>query len=305
MRIRPDLQVRIGSIEMKNPVTVASGTFGYGSEFKDVAEIKSLGAIVTKTITLNARVGNKPPRVAETAAGMLNSIGLENPGADRFLKEKLPLLAKFRIPVIVSIAGEDKEEYGELAKKLDGIKEIGAIEINISCPNIHTREIIASREHLTKEVVESVRAATKKTIITKLSPNVTNIASIAKTAEAAGTDAISLINTITAMAVDIKKKESKLGEITGGLSGPAIKPIALYIVWKVYHSVGVPIIGMGGIMDWQDALEFILCGASAVMVGTANFVNPNAAADIVKGIKKYLQSEKIKDINELIGKLRT
>ncbi len=289
---------------MKNPVTVASGTFGYGDEFEGLSDIKSLGAIVTKTITLNARVGNKPPRVTETPAGMLNSIGLENPGAERFLKEKMPSLIKFKIPIIVSIAGESKEEYEEVAKRLDTAGDIDGVEINISCPNIHTNELIAQNENLTAEVVEAVKRSTKKTVITKLSPNVTNIVSIAKAAEAAGTDAISLINTITAMAVDIKKQESKLGNITGGLSGPAIKPIALHMVWKVYHNVKVPIIGMGGIMNWQDALEFILCGAKAVMVGTANFVNPNSAAEIVKGIEAYLRAEKIEGIDDLVGKLR-
>ena len=303
--MRINTKIKIGSIEMKNPVTVASGAFGYGDEFKALADIDSLGAIVTKTITLNARVGNKPPRVTETPAGMLNSIGLENPGVEKFLKEKMPSLIKFRIPIIVSIAGESKEEYGEIAKRLDGVKDIEGVEINISCPNIHTNELIAQNENLTSEVVEAVKSSTKKTVITKLSPNVTNIVSIAKAAETAGTDAISLINTITAMAVDINKRESKLGNVTGGLSGPAIKPIALHMVWKVHHSVRVPVIGMGGIMDWRDAVEFILCGAKAVMVGTANFVNPNAAADIAKGIEKYLRENKIKDINDIVGKLRT
>jgi len=302
--MKPNLKVKIGNIEMKNPVTVASGTFGYGEEFEGLTGIKSLGAIVSKTITLNARVGNKPPRIAETPAGMLNSIGLENPGTDKFLKEKLPIMAKFKIPIIVSIAGESKGEYKEVAEKLDKIGKIDGIEINISCPNVRTNELIAQNENLTAEVVEAVKSATRKTVITKLSPNVTNIVSIAKAAEAAGTDAISLINTITAMAVDIRKKGSKLGNITGGLSGPAIKPIALGMVWKVYHSVRVPIIGMGGIMDWQDALEFILCGAKAVMVGTANFVNPDSACEIIKGIENYLKSEKIKDIKDLVGKLR-
>ncbi|MCG2704999.1 MAG: dihydroorotate dehydrogenase [Candidatus Omnitrophica bacterium] len=289
---------------MKNPVAVASGTFGYGDEFEGLTDIKSLGAIVTKTITLHARVGNKPPRVTETPAGMLNSIGLENPGVERFLKEKMPSLVKFKIPIIVSIAGESTEEYAEIAKRLDSVREIDGIEINISCPNIQTNELIAQNEILTAEVVKSVKSVTKKTVITKLSPNVTNIVSIAKAAESAGTDAISLINTITAMAVDIKTRESRLGNITGGLSGPAIKPIALHMVWKVYRSVGIPIIGMGGIMDWKDALEFILCGAKAVMVGTANFVNPDAAGEIITGIENYLKSARAQDISGLVGKLR-
>jgi dihydroorotate dehydrogenase (NAD+) catalytic subunit len=302
--MKPNLKVKIGSIEMRNPVTVASGTFGYGEEFERLADIKNLGAIVSKTITLNARVGNKPPRIAETPAGMLNSIGLENPGVDKFLKEKLPVMAKHKIPIIVSIAGESKEEYREIAARLDKVSRIDGIEINISCPNAHTGELIAQNERLTAEVVEAVKSATKKTVITKLSPNVTSIVSIAKAAEEAGSDAISLINTITAMAVDIRKKESRLGNITGGLSGPAIKPIALHMVWKVYHSVKIPIIGIGGIMDWQDAVEFILCGARAVMVGTANFVNPNAAAEIGKGIEEYLKDNGIADVGKLVGRLK-
>lgn len=303
--MRINTKVKIGSIEMKNPVMTASGTFGYGGEFEGLADIRLLGAIVTKTVTIHARVGNRPPRIAETPAGMLNSIGLENPGVEKFLKEKMPTLVKFKIPVIVSIAGESKEEYGEIAKRLDSVRGIDGIEINISCPNIRTNELIAQNEILTAEVVESVKRFTKKTVITKLSPNVTNIVSIAKAAESAGSDAISLINTIAAMAVDIKTKESRLGNITGGLSGPAIKPIALNMVWKVFHSVRVPVVGVGGIMNWRDAVEFILCGARAVMAGTANFVNPNASAEIVKGIEKYLKSEKIKDINDIVGKIRT
>lgn len=302
--MKPGLKIKIGSIEMKNPVTVASGTFGYGSEFENIVNIKNLGAIVSKTITLNARVGNKPPRIAETPAGMLNSIGLENPGVDKFLAEKLPCMAKFGIPIIVSIAGESEEEYRKVAEKLDKDDRVEGIEINISCPNIRTNELIAQNETLTAKVVEAVKSATKKTVITKLSPNVTNIVLIAKAAECSGSDAIALINTITAMAVDIKKKESKLGSITGGLSGPAIKPIALHMVWKVYHGVKIPIIGMGGIMDWQDAIEFMLCGARAVSVGTANFVNSGAACEIAAGIEKHLRENKIKDINNIVGGLR-
>ena len=303
--MKPNLEVKIGKLKLKNPVMVASGTFGYGTEFEDVADIEELGAIVTKTITLRARVGNKPPRIIETPSGMLNSIGLENPGADRFIEDKLPSLRKFKIPIIVSIAGETVDEYEKLTKKLDKVKEIAAIEINISCPNIHTGQLFAQDATLTKEVVKAVRSATQKTIITKLSPNVTDIVSIAKSAESAGSDALSLINTVSAMVVDIGKRQSKLGDITGGLSGPAIKPIALCMVWRVYKSAKIPIIGMGGIMNWQDAVEFILCGSTAIAVGTANFVNPNAAAEIARGIKKYLREKKIKDINKLVGNLKT
>ena len=303
--MNPNLEIKIGGLELKNPVMAASGTFGYGTEFEDVADITSLGAIVTKTITLNARIGNKPPRVIETPSGMLNAIGLENPGVDMFIKEKLPSLRKFKVPIIVSIAGESPEEFRGVAEKLDKIEDVAAIEINISCPNLETRKIFAQDAKLTGEVVKAVRGATKKVIITKLSPNVTDIVPIAKAAESGGSDALSLINTITAMAVDLEKKESKLGNVTGGLSGPAIKPIALSMVREVYNNVKVPVIGMGGIMDAKDALEFIICGAAAVNVGTANFVNPNAAAEIAKGIERYLKEKKIGNINGLVGSLKT
>jgi len=305
MTMKPNLEVKIGKLKLKNPVMVASGTFGYGTEFEDVARISQLGAIVTKTITLKARIGNRPPRVIETPSGILNSIGLENPGIDRFIREKLPVLKKFKVPIIVSIAGESAEEYKELTQRLDNLKEIAAIEINISCPNIRRGKLFAQSETSTKEVVKAARGATEKTIITKLSPNVTDITLIAKAAQEAGSDALSLINTITGMAVDIEKKESKLGDVTGGLSGPAIKPVALFMVWKVHKKVKIPLIGMGGIMNWQDAIEFILCGSAAVAIGTANFVNPNAAAETVKGIENFLRKKKIKDINELVGSLRT
>jgi dihydroorotate dehydrogenase (NAD+) catalytic subunit len=303
--MKPNLEVKIGRLTLRNPVMAASGTFGYGIEFEDVARIDELGAIITKTITLHARVGNRPPRVVETPSGMLNSIGLENPGIDRFIREKLPVLQKFKVPIIASIAGESVEEYEELSQRLDKAKEIGAIEINISCPNIRTSKLFAQSEASTEEVVKAVRGATEKTIITKLSPSVTDITLIAKAAEEAGSDALSLINTITGMVVDIEKKESKLGDITGGLSGPAIKPIALFMVWKAYKKVKIPLIGIGGIMNWRDAIEFILCGSTAVAIGTANFVNPNAAAEVVKGIKDYLREKKIDDIHKLIGGLRT
>jgi len=300
----PNLEVNIGKLKLKNPVMAASGTFGYGTEFEDLADIERLGAIVTKTVTAHARVGNRPPRVVETPSGMLNSIGLENPGVDKFIKDKLPALRKLKVPIIASIAGEDTEEYKKVAQRLDRIDEIAAIEINISCPNIETNRLFAQSEKATEGVVEAVRGATQKTIITKLSPNVTDIVSIAKAAESAGSDALSLINTITSMAVDIEKKAAKLGNITGGLSGPAIKPIALLMVWKVYHNVNIPVIGMGGIMDWRDAVEFILCGSTAVNVGTANFVNPNAAAEVAQGLAAYLKKKNIKGVNSLIGNLK-
>jgi len=303
--MRPKLNVKIGKLNLKNPVMAASGTFGYGTEFEGLADIGRLGAVVTKTITLRERSGNKPPRIMETSSGMLNSIGLENPGVERFIEEKLPPLKKYGIPVIVSIAAENIAEYGELARRLDKVKDVAAIEINISCPNLGTDRLFSQDEASTGDVVKAVRAATHKTVITKLSPNVTDIASIAQSAESAGSDALSLINTVTAMAVDIDKKESRLGSVTGGLSGPAIKPVALFMVWAVYQKVRIPLIGTGGIMDWKDAVEFMLCGSTAVSVGTANFVEPDSAAGIVEGLKAYLEKEKIEDIRGITGILKT
>jgi dihydroorotate dehydrogenase (NAD+) catalytic subunit len=303
--MKPKLEVKIGRLKLKNPVMVASGTFGYGLEFKDVADISALGAIVTKTITLHKRVGNRPPRIAETPSGMLNSIGLENPGVEPFIDEKIKELSGFEVPIIVSIAGDNEEEYGELARRLDGVREVDALEINISCPNVHSGLLFAQEADATAGVVKAVRKNTSKAIITKLSPNVTNIVPIAKAAKEAGSDGISLINTVTAMTVDIEKKISTLGRITGGLSGPAIKPIALYMIWKVANALKIPIIGMGGIMDWEDAVEFLICGANAVSIGTANFVEPRTSKDVIDGIKNYLKREKIRDINELVGSLRS
>ncbi|MBN1872431.1 MAG: dihydroorotate dehydrogenase [Candidatus Omnitrophica bacterium] len=303
--MKPKLNVEIGRLKLKNPVMVASGTFGYGLEFENVAGIGALGAVVTKTITLHRRVGNKPPRIAETPSGMLNSIGLENPGVDIFVNEKLKDLSKFKVPIVVSIAGDTVEEYGQLAGALEGINSIDALEINISCPNLHSGLLFAQEAGTTARVVEAVRSNTKKTVITKLSPNVTDITPIARAAEEAGSDAISLINTLMAMTVDIKEKVSTLGSVTGGLSGPAIMPIALYMIWRTARTVKIPIIGMGGIMGWEDAVAFMMCGASAVSIGTANFVNPSTAEEVIEGMAAYLRRHGIKDINALVGTLRT
>lgn len=299
-----NLNVRIGALKLKNPVMVASGTFG--ESFEDFFDLDRLGAIVMKTITLKARIGNPPPRVVETASGMLNSIGLENKGLEDFIENKVPLLNRLRIPVIASIAGDDKTEFSCLAKGLDSIKRVDGLELNLSCPNIrhgNYRGLIAQDEKAVYEVVKAVRKTTTKTLIVKLAPNVTDITSIARSAESAGADALLLINTIQAMAVDIKTRKPRLGNMTGGLSGPAIKPIALKMVWDTYNKVKIPIIGVGGIMDYKDALEFILSGASAIQVGTANFVNPAAPAEIIGGLKKYLAKNKISDITKLVGDL--
>ena len=307
--MRPRLNIKIGRSNLENPVMVASGTFGYGEEFKGLVDIRKLGAIVTKTITLNPRRGNPAPRTCETPAGMLNSIGLENPGLEKFITEKLPVLNKIGVPVIVSIASEGgREEFVELAARLDCLKEVAAVELNISCPNIvHGNKarssLISQDARATYETVKAVRKVTRKTLITKLSPNVTDITEIALAASRGGSDAVSLINTLLGMSIDVEVRKPKIAVVTGGLSGPAIRPVAIRMVWEVYKQVKIPIVGMGGIMDTASALEFILAGASAVSVGTANFVNPKAATEIIAGIKEYLSKNKISDIRKLIGSL--
>lgn len=300
------ISVNIGKLKLNNPVMVASGTFGYAEEFKDFLDLSKLGAIVTKTITLKPRSGNPPPRTCETPAGLLNSIGLKNPGWEVFIREKLPVLKKTDVPIIVSIASEaGLEEFVELAKRINKIKEIAAIELNISCPNVRGKPNLISQDtKSTYEVVRAVRRVTAKTLITKLSPNVTRIADIALAAQSAGSDALALINTFTGMSIDINRLRPKLGAITGGLSGPAVRPIAVRMVWEVYQKVGIPIIGMGGIMTPQDALEFFIAGATAVSIGTGNFVNPGISVEIISGLQKYLTANKIKNIKQLTGSLK-
>ena len=301
----PDLTINIGKLKLKNPVMVASGTFGYAEEFNDLMTLKELGAIITKTITVKPRQGNLAPRTYETPAGMLNSIGLENPGWEVFIQEKLPYLKKIGVPVIMSIASEDNPgEFEILARRIDKTKEISAMELNISCPNIKNTKLISQDARSTYKLVKAVRRTTKKTIITKLSPNVTDITEIALAAEAAGSDAVSLINTLTAMSIDVASRTPKIAAITAGLSGPAIRPIAVRMVWEVYQKVRIPIIGMGGIIDTSSALEFFIAGATAVAVGTANFINPSISIEIVDGIMAYLQKNKIKNIKSLIGSLK-
>ena len=306
------LEVRIGKLKLKNPVMAASGTFG--PEYGELTDINSLGAYIAKTITLKGRAGNPPPRIVETPSGMLNSIGLENKGLDDFLSSKLPKLNKLRVPVIASIAGDSLKELKALAKGLSRSKKISGIEINLSCPNVrhssfvnrHSLEgnITAQDEKATYEAVKAVREATRLTIIAKLSPNVTDIAGIALACQRAGADAVSLVNTFTGMAVDIETRKPRLGNITGGLSGPAIKPIALRMVREVYKKIKIPVIGMGGIMDYKDAIEFMLCGATAVQLGTVNFINPTASVGIIDGLKKYMMKNKLEDITTLIGALK-
>lgn len=298
------LAVEIAGIKMKTPVMTGSGTFGFGEEYTDFVDLDAVGAVVVKGTTLQPRSGNPGVRIAETPGGMLNSIGLENPGVDIFLREILPRLKKFAAPVIVNISGSEAAEYGKLAKLLD-IDGVAAVELNISCPNVKEGGIVfGTNPDSAASVVRAAKANTKKPVIVKLSPNVTDIAQMAKAVEAAGADAISLINTLTGMAIDTKSWKPVLGNIVGGLSGPAVKPVAVRMVWQAAQAVKVPVIGMGGIMTAEDAVEFFLAGASVVSVGTANFVNPSAAADIAKGLAVYLTERKLTNISQLVGKLK-
>lgn len=299
------LSVKIGKLKLRNPVIAASGTFGM--EYRKLIDVGLLGAIITKTITPKARIGNPPPRIAETASGMLNSIGLENKGLDDFIKNKIPLFPANNTALIVSIAGDNEDEFAQLAKALNKIKKVKAIELNLSCPNVkHGKRgcLIAQNEEATRAVVRSVRSVTTLPIIAKLTPNITDITKIAKAAEDGGADAVSLINTFYGMAVDIETGRPKLGNITGGLSGPAIKPLAIRFVYETYKVSNIPIIGIGGIMNYEDAIEFMLCGATAVQIGTANFVNPAAYINIVKGIKVYSEKNGLKSVTDIIGKLK-
>ncbi len=300
------LAAKIGSLKLKNPVMTASGTFGYGREYEDLVPTQEIGAIVTKSITLEPAKGNPAPRIWESTAGMLNAIGLQNNGIEDFLTNKLPLIKSSAEKIVASIAGSRKQEYRQLALMLDN-SPVDAIEINISCPNVahHGRtRLFAQEAKATADIVRAVKTSTSKTVITKLSPNVTDIVEIAKAAERAGTDAISLINTIIGMDVDITSWQPRLGNITGGLSGPAIKPVALHMVWEVYQNVKVPVIGIGGIMSAEDAVAFLLCGASAIQLGTANFVNPQTVSNITSGIKAYLKKKRLKSVKDIIGRLK-
>ncbi|MDQ7798482.1 MAG: dihydroorotate dehydrogenase [Candidatus Edwardsbacteria bacterium] len=300
-----DLRVSLAGLELKNPVIAASGTFGYGTEYSTLAEPGDFGAVITKTITLSPRAGNPPPRVCETACGMLNSIGLANVGFEAFKKDKLPRLLGKGTVIIANIAGNTIEEYVELAGKLNKITDIPALELNISCPNVRHGGIAFGTDPAGAAALsKAVRRVYKKTLIVKLSPNVSDIAAIARAVEKAGADALSLINTLYGMAVDIRKRRPVLGNITGGLSGPAIKPVALYNLYKAYHTVKIPLIGLGGIMNYTDALEFMITGAAAVQIGTANFVNPSAARDILAGMTGFCRENNIIRVKNLTGVLK-
>ena len=295
------LAVDVAGLKMKTPVTTASGTFGFGLEFTDFLDLEKVGAITVKGTTLAPRAGNKGQRVVETPSGILNCIGLENPGSDYFLKETLPKLKKYNVPVIVNIDASSPEEYGELAAKLD-VKGVDAVEINVSCPNIKDGGLVfGTNAKSMAQVVKEVKKNTSKVVITKLSPNVTSITEMAKAAEDAGTDSLSLINTLLGMKIDIHRQRPVLGNVTGGLSGPCIRPVAVRMCYEVAQAVKVPIIGMGGIMCAEDAIEFFLVGASAIAVGTANFVNPAIAETISLDILEYMDKHNIKKIQDMIG----
>ncbi len=290
---------------LANPVMTASGTFGYGTEYSHIFDVQKLGAIVCKGTTLEPRDGNPQPRLAETAGGLLNSIGLENIGVNALIKEKAPIWASWRIPVIVNIAGETIDDYAQLARQLDGVAGISGLEVNISCPNTKAGGAeFGANPDSAAEVTAAVKAATSLPMLVKLTPNTSDIARVALAVAEAGADAISLINTLKGMAIDITRRKPLLGNITGGLSGPAIKPVALYMVYEVAGAVDIPVIGCGGITTASDAIEFIMAGASAIQVGTASFTNPRAPLDVLEGIEQFMEKEGIKDINELIGEAR-
>ena len=297
-----NLEVDIGKLKLKNPVMTASGTFGYGEEYAEFVDLNRLGAIVVKGLSLKPKEGNPPPRVVETAAGMLNAIGLQNIGIERFVNEKIPFLKTYDTPVIVNFFGDSIGEYEEAAERLSSVDGIHGLEMNISCPNKQAGWCIFGTDpRVTAEVVGAVRKKTGLPLIVKLSPNVTDISLMARVAEESGADAVSLINTLTGMAIDIRTKRPKLANVTGGLSGPAVKPVAVRMVYEVFKTVKIPVIGMGGIMNADDAIEFMIAGASAVAVGTANFVNPGVTTGIIDGIIDFMEKEGIEDIGSLTG----
>ncbi|OPY87253.1 MAG: Dihydroorotate dehydrogenase B (NAD(+)), catalytic subunit [Smithella sp. PtaU1.Bin162] len=298
----PQMAVQIGRLKLKNPVMTASGTFGYGEEYADYVDLNKLGAIVVKGLSAKPRTGNPPPRIMETTGGMLNSIGLQNIGVDAFIKEKMPYLRKYDVAVIANIYGESYAEYQQVARKLNSVKGLHALEVNVSCPNVKKGGLsFGTDPKIAALVTRKVKEETDLPVIIKLTPNVTDIAAVAEAVERAGADAVSLINTLTGLSVDLKNRAPHLKNITGGLSGPAIKPVALRMVWQVVKRVSIPVIGIGGIMTAGDALEFLVLGAKAVQVGTANFVNPHATTDILEGMCSYLKNNHINDINKFIG----
>lgn len=302
---RPDIRVNLGGIRMKNPVAVASGTFGYGPEYADLIDLNRLGAIVVKGISPEPVMGNPPPRTIEVASGLINAIGLQNPGVQGFIDEYLPFLRRFDVPVIVNIWGRTVEEYERVAERLNAVEGLAGLEVNVSCPNLKEGScLFSSNIDLFRRVITAVRKKTKLPMMPKLAPDLANIRTFARAAEECGADAISLINSVPAMAIDVEARKPKLGHVTGGLSGPAIKPIAVKLVWEAARAVKIPVMGIGGISNAADALEFILAGASAVAVGTANFTHPLTALEVVEGIEAYLERHGLKSVRELVGSLR-
>ncbi len=313
-----ELSVKIGKLKLKNPVLAASGTFGHAKEFEKFMDLKKLGGIVTKTITVKPRLGNPPPRIVETPSGMLNAIGLQNPGADKFLEEKMPYLRKIGIPIIVSVMGYSLEEFSQVIQKIDAAPGVDGFELNLSCPNVSYSQsakkkadaapegvrMFAHDAQMIEDVVSTARKLTSKTLIAKLGPDVSDVPKMALAAERGGADAVSLINTFIAMAIDVKTRKPVLANKTGGLSGPCIKPIALRMVWETAKKIQVPVIGIGGIMNSKDALEFMIAGATAVQIGTANFMNPRACQDVLEGIKEFMKREKIISLKEIIRSVK-
>ncbi len=305
MNTIPNLTTNLGKLKLKNPVLVASGTFGYGEEYAELINLNKLGGIITKAVTLKPKEGNPPPRLAETPSGLLNAIGLQNPGIEVFIQEKLPFLRKFDTKIIVNIAGEEEKEYLQLTERLSRTKGIDALEVNISCPNVEKGGLAFGTDpEVIYSLIKELRKTTDLPLIVKLTPNVADIREIAKAAEEGGADILSLINTVLAIAIDVDAQRPKLSNTVGGLSGPAIRPIAVRMVWETFQTVNIPIIGMGGIMKPEDALEFILAGASAVAIGTANFVDPQTPLKVIEGIREYLIKKRIDNFKGLIGGLK-
>lgn len=297
-----DTTIEIAGLKLRNPVTTASGTFGYGPEYSDFVKPEALGAVIVKGTTLNPRQGNPYPRMAETPSGMLNAVGLQNGGVNHFIEHILPEIKNYDTNIIVNVAGSRIEEYVEVCRLLAPFKEIRAVEINISCPNVKEGGMAFGTDpRAAADVTEAVRKVWPRAMIVKLSPNVTDIVPIALAVQDAGADAVSLINTLTGMVIDTRTRRPVLSTVTGGLSGPAVRPVALRMVWQVARAVNIPVIGLGGIMTADDALQFIMAGASAVQIGTANFVNPQACLDVINGIQNYCSANHIDDIKQLIG----
>jgi dihydroorotate dehydrogenase (NAD+) catalytic subunit len=300
-----NLSVQIGRLTLQNPVTVASGTFGYGVEYAQLLDLNQLGAVVVKGIRLGSVRGNPTPRTVEVASGLINAIGLQGPGVDGFIKKYWPFLKTLKAPTIVNIWGTTVEEYAEVARRFDALGGVGALELNVSCPNIKEGGAQFGTDcNLLTQVVAACRKATTLPLITKLSPNVVSIAPYAKAAEEAGSDALSIMNSYPAMAIDIETRKPKLANVTGGLTGPCIKPIAIKLVWEAAQAVKIPIIGMGGIQNAADAIEFMMAGATAVAVGTANFYEPQTSLQVIDGIRQFMQQRGIKDVHEIVGSVQ-